>query len=231
MEFFSLLRQLTSLVVGSLTAVLHAGKRRLRAFRHALVRVVLQVHRKHLFSHRPAVQHMGTGPDRILASAAHKNGRAESQPQQQQHQQQQGMGADELAEEGDSAAQNATDKQGGMGQQRSKQGHSERSMPAGSGGDATHGPEPSRELQCAAGSAAAATHAASCEDVEGYNPIEARAWHPAFQLDQVTLEQCKAAAQQLASEKAQQEVQDLGAPLPKVQSLFARCCSACKDQQ
>ena len=185
---------------------------------------MLQVHRKHLFSHRPAVQQTSTGPDRVLASAAHKDCKAGSQQQQQQ--QQQGMVAEPFAEQGGPAAHDVTNKQGGRGQTRSRKGPSERQVPAGSGVEATQGPEPGKELQSAARSAAAATHAASCEGAEGYDPIEARAWHPAFPLDQVTVEQCQAAAQQLASEKARQEVQDLGAPLPKVQSLSAHAVVA-----
>ena len=185
-------------VVSRLMLCWTAGKRRQRAFRHALVRVVLEVHRKHLFSHRQAVTQQGDHPSSTQAGTGTQTSKAASEAQLQ------GTAAHQPADGGNLGIQ---------GQQRQLSNRNQAHSTAD-----TSQKQPSQEQQPAAGGTAVST-----EVTEAYDAIQAKAWHPTFQLEAVTVDECRAAAQKLADDKALQEVQDLGAPLPKVHTPFPAC--------
>ena len=80
------------------------------------------------------------------------------------------------------------------------------------------------ELDQRQGAEQAAGPAAEAEQGrKEWDPLQRKAWHPSFHLNSLAMEQCRAAAVELAAEKACQEVQQHGFERPQVGVKLAAC--------
>ena len=187
-----------------------AGIRRQRAFRHGLVRLLLQVHRKHLFSRReqqPQLQQQSSA--------------VEDTPEAQNL-----VTAAAAAAVADAVEAEPRGGKSGRGSKRRKPGPAraqEPSEPLPAQPEQDAPGQPGEGQQPDGKQAAPAGEEADENLQDEFDPIAAKAWHPDFPLEAVTLEDCKAAALKLADDKALQEVLELGAPLPPK----VRCLAAC----